>query len=159
MELLILRHSPLINGWFWKFLFYSRLTHFERMYSYRGIATLLILTLTLNLLLMIVIFFFILQIIEMTTPWVLTPQHTMFDLDAYLPIFHTQTSNLWYHYTYIYLVKALHSLLQVYIFHRLTWPYPILSIKWGCKPVLSFLVEFHIPLDVRFNIFHDSKPY
>ena len=42
-DMLILGHTLLINDWFWRYFFYLRFAYFERMYSYWGIATLLIL--------------------------------------------------------------------------------------------------------------------
>ena len=41
-DMLILGHTLLINDWFWRYFLYLRFAYFERMYSYWGIATLLI---------------------------------------------------------------------------------------------------------------------
>ena len=111
-------HISLICDWFWRCFFYSKLPHFDMMYSYWGIATSLIFDVETWPLVYECCFRWI---IEMMIFWDQSPQLTWFDVDIHVLMFHTCTFYLWHHYTYIHLI-----LLELYWYFTLSLPFFIM---------------------------------
>ena len=132
-----------VRWWFMPDTFFSDIilhwgfTHFERMHSYWGRATLLILTLRLHLLFMIA------ALMDRRVVDTLGSNFSTYLVRLRYPFFLC--------YTLIYptfstiipaSILSKSHIFWAHIFHHPTWFYPFLLIRRRCRLVLSFLVEF-----------------
>ena len=148
-------HIFLIRDWFWRCFFYLELTHFEMMYSYWGIATSLILTSCLWMLLSmdyrdddILGSVSSAHLVRRGYPFTYVTHLYILPLTPlYLHLSHFARALLTFHFESTFFYHPIGS-------------YSTFSIRGeGVGRFWVFWLSVCIPLDIRFNIFHDGRAY